>query len=228
MIRVGPGTHCITGISESADLCLEFRGGHSYFLRLREVIDENDRVIPEWLFDSPDNLRETLTKGHLYSSTLTHKGRAQLVKRSSAVEHDPGWEAEHRKAASVALPFTLQEIWYEDPLDVVNLKREFQLSRIGVLTVAADTIRYSSKRKCVSIPCDRITRVRFGGTRFTGTAPWVEIQYAGESGTSAWSFADSRPSHATESYNRVFAAALALEDAQVGAVADSVGVGGAH
>jgi hypothetical protein len=226
--RVGQGTHCLTGIGERVDLCVEFNGGHSYFLRLREGIDENDRVVSEWLFESPENLQATLAKGHLRPSTLTEKGRAQLVKRAGVVAHDPGWEAEHRKTAAVAYPFSLDEIWYEDPLDRVNLKRDFQLSRTGILTVAADTIHYVSKRASVSIPCDQIIHVRFGGTRFTGTAPWVEIQYANETEQSTWSFADSRPSHAVETYDRIFAAAMALKDAHVGAAPDSSGASGNH
>ena len=228
LARVGAGTHCITGVSESADLCVDFKAGRSYFLRLREVIDENDRVIPEWLYESTANLHETFAKGHLHSSTLTDKGRAQLVKRGRLVARDAAWQAEHRKAAGVVTPFTLEEIWYEDPLDHVNLKREFELGRTGSFTLAADTIRYSSRKKSVTIPCDRITGVRFGGTRFTGTAPWVEIQFAADSGPSTWAFADSRPSHAVESYNRIFAAASALKAAHTEAAPDSSAAGGTH
>jgi len=224
---VKPGIHCITGISPTADMCLELRAGSICFLRLREIIDENDQVVTEWLLDSPGLVGDALKESGVQLVGLTDKGRARLEKRARSPARSPEWEAEHRRMATVAFPFTLEEIWYEDPLDPVSLKHDFQKSRIGNLTVATDTIRFASDRKSLMIPSDRIISVRFGGTRFIGTAPWVDVQYETDSGPRTWSFADSRPISATTTYNRLFMAIETLREARAVA-ADSSGAGGAR
>src|SRR5205085_6093308 len=102
-------------------------------------------------------------------------------------------------------------IWYENPLNPVSLKSDF-FSENGVLRVTPAGLLYEGRTRRVVIPAEHIRRVHFGGTRYTGTAPWLDVDWSGPDSSGVASFADSRPAQAVETYNRLFHALTRLTE----------------
>jgi hypothetical protein len=100
----------------------------------------------------------------------------------------------------------------------VNLEKDFSqlFGRVSIDTVglhyrlsvrvraSLDTWRLVADS--LDIPADRIVGVRFGGTRFTGVSPWVDVFHRTASGVMIASFADARETYGESTYNGMFAA----------------------
>ena len=54
--------------------------------------------------------------------------------------------------------------------------------------------------------------MHFGGTRYTGTAPWLDVAWSGPDSSGVASFADSRPAQAVQTYDRLFRDNLRVMD----------------
>ena len=211
--EVAPGTHCLGGLVGTPDFCFELLGGASYSLRLREVIDSNDVLSVYWLFEEPDAMRSVVARLRLKLVSLTDEGLSYLRRKKGA----HGGTTSNEPPDPTTL--VLDHIWYENPLDHVNLSKEFsQLS--GRLSVGPDRIHYvmhealatsmTSSQKVgisVSIPYVRITRMRYGGTRFTGSNPWVDIEIRGRGRSAPRLVHRLADPFAVGTYNRLFVAA---------------------
>jgi hypothetical protein len=90
----------------------------------------------------------------------------------------------------------------------LNLRRDFSV-HTGELELLEDRIHYFQKKKrgdvTVSIPYRRITDLRYGGTRFTGTTPWIDVVYESDEGPLRASFAPATADDPEAVYNQLFA-----------------------
>jgi hypothetical protein len=209
-VAVPPGQHCLRGLASCPDLPLFLQPGRTYLARLQEVLEANDRLDAHWLLDDPMTAQDIVHRTHVRASRLTATGLEYLEKN-----------ARERPAAcdtAVSLPATFEAMWFENPLDEVNLAKDFS-SLTGTVTVDDDSIRFSMKArlamsvntwktvaKALTIRREEIGRLFYGGTRFTSANPWISLECDLPAGHVVISFADSRPEHAVRTYDRLFVA----------------------
>uniref|UniRef100_A0A832I3I5 Uncharacterized protein n=1 Tax=Eiseniibacteriota bacterium TaxID=2212470 RepID=A0A832I3I5_UNCEI len=209
--RVAPGLRRLGGLFGAPDLVLGCAPGRTLLLRLRETIDEEDRLRMRWILDDPAVAPELVRAAALPLAVPTARGVAEIAKRAargaSAAPPDTAGAP-----ADTALTLSLAEIWFEHPLDPMNLRRDFSILT-GELTLGGGRLAYLQRHRRgevrVSIPLDSIESVRFGGTRYVGSAPWIDIVYREGAGRWRASFADASPANPEGTYNRIFGA-LAL------------------
>jgi hypothetical protein len=204
---VPAGEHCLSGVAESPDLRFAVEAGQSCLLRLRETVNGQDQLVADWLFDDANSVGALIRKEHLKRAVTTATGAAKLD-RIARVRAGDCSRAGTVNATSVR-DSAYDRVWYENPLDKVNLKSDF-FSNPGTLRIGPEGLRYQAKGVDLVIPTASIRRVHFGGTRYTGTAPWVDIDWSGPDGQGVASFADSRGAQAVQTYNRLFRAAVDL------------------
>lgn len=220
-----PGRHCISGIAHASDVCFECRAGRTYFLRLQEMILEGDNMSAHLLFDDPQSIPRIVKKSRLSRVTMTDEG-AEYLRGRVVYDLGPPGAGAPAAAPATSAPVAMEKIWYEDPLDPVNLKKDFS-GLTGRLVLTADTVHYRMRERVamalnqwklvvdsLDIAGSQILKISYGGQRFTGTNPWVDISYENSTGVHIASFADSRPEEADATYNRIFELA---ERARLGA-----------
>lgn len=203
---VTPGLHRLEGVLGCPPLVIEFEPGERVLLRLREVIDERDAVRARWLLEDPDFAAELLESMELLHASVTPRGVAELERRWRTV--DVGRPADSIRAPRDSSSLVFPEIWFEHPLDPLNLRREFT-THSGRLEIGPEGISYTLDRNerdlRVTIPHSDVLGVRFGGTRSAGVAPWIDLFYRSGERTLRASFADAGPDPEA-AYNRMFGA----------------------
>jgi hypothetical protein len=206
--RVAPGLRTLSGLFGAPDLVLGCGPGRIVLLRLREIIDEADRLRLRWLLDDPAGADDLLRGAALPRAVPTQRGLAELAKRAPRGRTEAAPDTAGAPA-DTGLVLVRPEIWFEHPLDPLNLRRDFSILT-GELTLGAGRLGYLLRQKRgeirVSIPLDSVETVRFGGTRYVGTAPWIDVIY--RDGARRWraSFADASPDNPEGTYNRIFGA----------------------
>lgn len=214
---VDPGVHRLEGVLGCPPLVIECRAGTRVLLRLREVIDEHDAVRARWLLDDPDLASDLIAQMELRHAQATERGLAELAERRRTVSR--GLAADSILAPDPGAGLVVDEVWFEHPLDPLNLRRDFT-THTGTLTLGADAIHYELDRRNrgvrVSIPYRDIVGLRFGGTRAATFQPWIDLFYRSEDRTLQASFADSGPD-SEAGYNRMFGAIRARWMDAVGA-----------
>ena len=202
-LDVPAGSHVLTGVVGALPVRMEFVAREVRLLRLRELIDDHDVTQSRWIADNPEVAQDLVAQGELPFVRLTPRGADELARRK-----DNAWSRVPHAAAvpdSDASGFT--EILFEHPLDPLNLKREFSIYT-GKIELGADRLDYYMEKRRrdvrVVIPYASIVDLRYGGTRFTGTAPWIDVFYRSGSGTLRASFAPAAPAEAESIYNRLF------------------------
>lgn len=209
VVAVAPGLHRLSGVFECPDLVVGCAPGETVLLRLRETIDDVDRLRLRWLLDEPAAAAGLLRGAALPLAVPSARGLADLAKRAGR----PAGAAPDTAAAlapdgRLAFP----EVLFEHPLDPMNLRRDFSILT-GALSLGGARLDYVERRVRgevrISIPLDSVETVRFGGTRYVGRAPWLDVIY--RDGDRRWraSFADAREESAEATYNRLFAALAA-------------------
>ncbi len=218
-VPLTPGEHHLCGIAGVPGFTLRCAAGDSIFLRLRELIDTQDQRTMEWLYDDPADAADLFSRSRLRHVQLTAYGARNLAGKRPRGCADEKWPA------PVAAPETFDHVLIERPLDQVNLQTEFHhlagrlwLDGKGVhyrmgawLKTSLVTSRWVSDS--LDVPADSITRVRFGGTRFTGVTPWVTLDIHTARGPSYVSFADLREEDGVGTYNRLFERLIAMRRA---------------
>lgn len=203
---VDPGFHRLEGVLGCPPLVIECRAGARVLLRLREVIDEHDAVRARWLLDDPDLASDLIAQMELRHATATGRGLAELEQRRRTVSR--GLAADSILAPAPGAELVVDEVWFEHPLDPLNLRRDFTTST-GTLVLGADAVDYVMDRRNrgvrVSIPYRDIVGLRFGGTRSATFQPWIDLFYRSEDRTLQASFADSGLD-SEAGYNRMFGA----------------------
>ncbi len=199
---LAPGTHALTGLVGAPTMRFEFLAGHAYLLRLRELVDEFDVLRSRWLFDQPSSAASLIAASELPAVRLTPKGEADLAKKAT----NP-WALGTALAARAVADSGFTQILFEHPLDPLNLKREFSVYS-GELELLQDGLRYYLQKRrsdvTVEIPYARITDLRYGGTRFAGTSPWIDVVYDSDEGPLRASFAPATTDEPEAVYNRLF------------------------
>lgn len=200
---VDPGPHVLTGVVGALPVVMELPPGAVRLLRLRELIDEHDVTQSRWIADNPDLAREMVASAGLPFVRATPRGQEELERKASNAWSRP--PARPATPDSGAGGFT--DILFEHPLDPLNLKREFSVYT-GKLELGAERLDYYMEKRRrdvrVVIPYASIVDLRYGGTRFTGTAPWIDVFYRSTAGTMRASFAPASPDEPESVYNRLF------------------------
>ena len=133
---------------------------------------------------------------------MTEAGLRHLRKKMRSVCPDDPADAARRPFA--VLPDSFDHVLLERPLDQVNLEKDFS-QLFGQVSFDTAGIHYRLRVRVrasldswrlvadsLDIPADRIVGVSFGGTRFTGINPWVDVLHRTDSGVTIASFADTR------------------------------------
>jgi hypothetical protein len=215
-VQVDPGPHRLRGLVGDPNFTLRCHPGRAYLLRLREVIDNQDQRNERWLFDDASTAADLIQRNGLRNVVTTDAGIRYLRKKMRSVCSDDTVDAARRFVA--VLPDSFDQVLMERPLDQVNLKKDFS-QRFGLVSIDTTGIHYRLSARVrasvmtwrvvtdsLDIPVDRIVGVRFGGTRFTGVNPWVDVFYRTDSGVGSVSFGDKRESYGESTYNGIFAA----------------------
>jgi hypothetical protein len=211
-VQVDSGVHVLRGLVDDPGFALRCRPGHAYLLRLREVVDSQDQRIEKWLLDDAGTAADLIRQRHLRHVATTEAGHRYLRKKMLTVcSRAAPWPA-------ATLPDSFDNVLLERPLEKVNLEKDFS-QLFGRITIDAAGIHYRLNVRVAAsldswrvvtdsldIPADRIEGVSFGGTRFTGISPWVDVLYRTDSGQSLASFADIREAHGESTYDGIFAA----------------------
>jgi hypothetical protein len=205
--KVEPGVHCLSGATGSRDLRFTSIAGEVCLLRLRERIDDRDQVVSDWLFDDAASTQALIGAKKLKLASTTESGANKLERVSQARPGDCGAPGTVDATAHPESSFV--QLWYENPADRNNVKRDFTHAT-GTLVVTADGLRYRDKDLSLEVPIGKLRRVWFGGTRPNDPAPWVNVAWSGPDGAGVLSFADSRPAEATQTYDRLFRAVADL------------------
>lgn len=204
---VEPGVHCLSGVPEASGLHFEVRDAQTCLLRLRETVNEVDQVVADWIFDDALSVRELILTHHLKRAITTATGAGKLEHLARV---RPGDCTQPGTVDATARPDTsFAQVWYENPLDHVNVKHDFE-DNPGTLQVTADGLHYEAKGVSVAIRVGTLRRVRFGGTRYTGISPWVDVDWSSPDGMGRVSFADSRTAQSVQTYDRMFQAIAEL------------------
>ena len=211
-----PGAHVIGGVFGCPKLVLVCLPGQSYLVRLREKVDDKDRVAVDWILDDPTSLPAIARSSQLRLASTTPSGFEYLSSK-----------ARHLTRAESAPPLpqlstegteTFDHILSERPLDQVNLERDFS-QLYGHLAVGPRGIEYRLKCRVPTslmswrvvvdsfdVAPNRIVKVRYGGTRFTGATPWVEVIYRNSADELRYAdFAVTEEADGVQVYNRMFA-----------------------
>lgn len=214
-LQVDPGLHRLRGLVGDQGFMLRCHPDRAYLLRLREVIDSQDQRSEKWLLDDAGIAADLILKSRLLHVATTDAGLRYLRKKMRSICSDDTSDAERRFAA--VLPDSFEHVLLERPLDQVNLERDFsQLFGRVLIDTAGLHYRLSVRVRAsldswrlvadsLEIPADRIVGVRFGGTRFTGVSPWVDVFHRTASGVKIASFADTRETYGESTYNGIFA-----------------------
>jgi hypothetical protein len=214
--RAAPGLRRLSGIFDAPDLVVSCAAGATVLLRLRETIDENDVLRMRWILDDPDAAPELLRASGLPRAVPSARGLAELAKRAS--RHAATGPADTATASPDAI-LAFPEMWFEHPLDPLNLRRDFSILT-GTMRIDGPTLSYVLEQKRgevrVEIPVDSIEVVRYGGTRFVGASPWIDVVYRDGGGRWRASFADARSGNPEATYNRIFGALAARRRAAPG------------
>ncbi len=213
-LDVKPGPHRLCGLAGDTGLTLRCDPRRTYLLRLREVVDSEDQLTARWLLDDPGVSKDLVRKSRLRHVTTTQVGLRYLEKKKRTIcpDDDPSVAPSRARA----LPDSFDNILLERPLDQVNLETDFsQLS--GRVLVDTAGIHYRLRAQVRSslntwrlvtdsldVPVDSIVGVRYGGTRFTGVNPWLDVYHTTSAGLRIASFADTREANGTWTYNRIF------------------------
>jgi hypothetical protein len=215
-VQVDPGPHRLCGLVGDPGFTLRCRPDGAYLLRLREVIDSQDQRGEKWLFDDASTASDLIRKGHLLKVATTDAGLRYLRKKMHSVCPDDPADAARRPLA--VLPDSFDHVLLERPLDQVNLEKDFSqlFGRVSIDTagvhyrlsvrVRASLDSWRLVADSLEIPADRIVGVRFGGTRFTGINPWVDVFHRTDVGVTIASFGETRETHGESTYNGIFAA----------------------
>jgi hypothetical protein len=198
---VGPGPGCLRAVGGPAPLCLNWSPGGIYLIRLREIIGADDRLTSHWLLDEPSAATRLVRNRKLHRASLTARGAQYLRNKARSLDGEP--QAAVLGETSGVTEF--DHIWHENPLDPVNLLRDFS-HPAGCVRVDSVGIQYREPGVEFEIAWSRLLAMRYGGTRFTSQSPWITVQYRERGRMQAASFADSRDLHAVQTYNRLFAA----------------------
>lgn len=224
---VSPGTHRLEGIVGSPPLVIDCPAGEVVLLRLREVIDEQDAVRARWLLEDPEFAGDLVEQMELLTTTPTARGTADLVRRWRTVKKEARPDTVLAPDDSVTV-VAVEEVWFEHPLDPVNLRRDFT-TYAGRLEIGPREISYAADRRQrgvrVSIRYQDVVGLRFGGTRSATPQPWIDLYYRSEGETLRASFADAG-AESEAGYNRMFAAIRARWRAARPAEPEAAGTGG--
>lgn len=205
--RVEPGVHRLEGVLGCPPLVISCAPGELVLLRLREVIDEQDAVRARWLLDDPELAEGLIAQGELLPVTLTERGREDLAKRWRTVDVSARPDSA-LAPADTGQAVTLDQVWFEHPLDPVNLRRDFT-TYDGRLEIGSRAFSYAMDRSAkgvrFQIRFEDVVGLRFGGTRSSSAQPWLDLYYRSEGQTLRGSFADSGE-NPEGGYNRMFAA----------------------
>jgi hypothetical protein len=215
-VQVDPGPHRLCGLVGDPGFALRCHPGRTYLLRLREVIDSQDQLRENWLFDDASTAPDLVRKHRLRHVATTEVGLRFLSKKKRAICPNDTADAERWPAAS--LPDSFDHVLLERPLDQVNLENDFSqlfgqvsIDTAGIhyrlsVRVRASLDTWKLVTDSLDIPADRIVDVRFGGMRFTGVNPWVDVYHRTDLGVRIASFADTRETDGASTYDGVFAA----------------------
>lgn len=202
-----PGLHRLEGIIGCPPLVFECRPGEIVLLRLREVIDEQDAVRARWLLEDPEFAGDLVEQMELLHVTTTARGTADLVRRWRTVKTASRPDTVLAPVDSVTV-VAIDEVWFEHPLDPVNLRRDFT-TYAGRMEIGPRQISYAADRRQrgvrVEIRYEDVVGMRFGGTRSATSQPWIDLYYRSEGETLRASFADAG-AESEAGYNRMFAA----------------------
>ena len=203
VVRVAAGEHALQGVSDDADFRFWVAGGERLALRLREVVDvRDDRMRSHWLLDNGDLVAQEVRKSNLPFVTLTERGRAHLLGRSQL----RGLRAAHSRLLPLLATDSLvvESALYEAPLQHVNLENEFR-PRAGRLVVHDRGLTFRQRKLMFDVGWNDIHALRYGGTRFTAEAPWIDVVFTAEDGrTLRVSFCDEDEASALVTYNRLY------------------------
>jgi hypothetical protein len=203
-IAIEPGTRCVAGIHGIPALCLEYRAGRAYLLRLREVIDEQDHLHAHWLLDDASAIRGIVGESRLEPVSLTERGRQALEKRfaekAAARAGGPVLNAEPSGATVSFEPVLSQDLGRGRHSSIAA-----EPERPGRVVVTAERLQVTIGQLVLDVPLDSIETVRYGGTRPSGPTPWLNVQYSSGGRSELVAFADAREERAVETYNRLFA-----------------------
>jgi len=212
-VLLEPGEHRISGIGDSGPFRLRCEPGRSYLVRLRERLDEVDQRTVDLIQDDPALVSELVSHRVMFAAP-TAAGLAYLARRIRHLDEYGGANQLDEPLAALRL----QNMLCERPLDQVNLRTDFG-EHEGRLSIDTISVRYVRRFRIptsftswewvgdsLDIKPQDIVWVRFGGTRFTGQSPWVTFLVRTPTESQMVSFADLRPTHSVETYNRIFVA----------------------
>jgi hypothetical protein len=208
---VAPGWHRFEGVLDMPACAIECRAGDVVLLRLREVIDAQDFVHSRWLLDDPATADALITEKELPIAITNERGLHEIQEklRSLPAASDPDTISAPADTAQV---LGFDNIWFEHPLDPLNLRHDFTLYS-GRLEIGSDGIDYYMEKKRrdvrVEIRYADIVGLRFGGTRSAGVNPWIDLDYATGTATLRASFSDAGDAHPEATYNRMYSAIYA-------------------
>jgi hypothetical protein len=200
---IDSGQRCVTGIHGTPAFCLDVRPGRTYLLRLREVIDTQDRMSTHWLLDDPLALHGIVAESELRPVQLTEGGRRDLEKRyrDKRVARAEG-PVLNPGASDTTVEFA--NLVTEDPIR--RSLRDPARHGTSRLIVTRDRLQLVEPERTIEVPLDSLETVRYGGTRASGPTTWLNIQYSAREGSELVAIADPREELAVETYNRMFAA----------------------
>jgi hypothetical protein len=204
-VEVEPGLRRLSGVIGAPELVLDCRPGRLYLLRMREIVDERDVLSVSWVLDDPD-LAGSLTGGAgLPRSVATTRGIKDLSGRPPRIPD----RVDTLLAGPGGPPLVLDNVWCEHPLDMMNLRRDFSVYT-GRLELDDRVLRYRLEKRRrdmeIEIPIERIVSLRYGGTRYTGTNPWLDVFYQSGESTEAATFAGADAETAGRIYNVLYMA----------------------
>ena len=207
---VAPGWHVLDGVLDAPPVALECRAGERVLLRLREVIDAQDLIHRHWLLDDPAAADPLIAEKQLPIALTNARGTKDIAGKRRVVRDAVADTASAPPDTAQVLGF--DNVWFEHPLDPLNLRRDFTLYT-GRLEIGPDGIDYYMEKKRrdvrVEIRFADVVGLRFGGTRSAGINPWIDLDYKTGDETLRASFADAGDPTAEATYNRMYSAIYA-------------------
>lgn len=204
---VSPGTHRLEGVVGCPPLVFECPAGEIVLLRLREVIDEQDAVRARWLLEDPDFAADLVEQMELLHTRATPRGTLDLARRWRTVKTSERADSLLAPGDSATV-VAVDEVWFEHPLDPVNLRRDFT-TYTGRIEIGPREISYAADKRQrgvrVVIRFEDVAGLRFGGTRSASAQPWIDLFYRSNGETLRASFADAS-AESEAGYNRMFSA----------------------
>ena len=233
-VPVDSGRHVVWGVHQGHDLVFECRPGRRYLLRLREWLDDRDQVVRDWLRDDAGGLEALIGRYGLRHATTTPNGFTWIAdqRKHLALSAAPGAEDPGRVGPASRV---FEHLFSERPLDRINLETDFsQLS--GRLVIDSAGVHYRLRERVwasftswvvvsdsLDVQISQLVRIRCGGTRFTGTTPWVDLVYRAPQGLRIASFGDADERIAVATCNTLFAVLEDLFAERPRAEADAAG-----